>query len=197
MCASGSDLFAASTFLAISTSSSRGACARRPGNCSASSSWILRLVVPIRLAPVGMPLSRLGRSCPTRAARRRSGLLRRLQPWGDLEGPWPTVALLAWTAGLAGYAWSVFGARRYFPDFQPLCRRAALVYLGSVVGMLVVIRFGSLLMESQHPLGPALIVLAVALHFLPFAWAFRTPMFTTLGLLMAGLGVVGLGLGWF
>ena len=39
----------------------------------------------------------------------------------NLEGPWPTVALLAWTAGLASNAWSVFGARRYFPDFLSDC----------------------------------------------------------------------------
>jgi hypothetical protein len=73
------------------------------------------------------------------------------------------------------------------------------VYLGSVAGMFALIRLGTIALESQDrtPLRPALIVLAVGLHFLPFARAFRTPMFTILGSILAGLGVAGLLLSWF
>ena len=45
-------------------------------------------------------------------------------------------------------------------------------------------------------LRPAVIVVAVGLHFLPFAAAFHTPMFTRLGTLMALIGAIGVGLGW-
>lgn len=43
-----------------------------------------------------------------------------------------------------------------------------------------------------------MIVLAVGLHFLPFARAFDTPMFTRLGVVMTVLGGTGLllGLAW-
>jgi hypothetical protein len=117
----------------------------------------------------------------------------------DLVRPWPAIALLAWAGGLAAYAWFVFAASRHFPAVQPVGRRAGLVYLGSVVAMLALIRVGTIVLESQQrsALRPAVIVVAVGLHFLPFARAFRTPMFTILGLLMAGLGTLGLILGWF
>ena len=117
----------------------------------------------------------------------------------DLVRPWPAIATLSWAVGLAAYAWFVFAASRHFPAVQPLGRRAGLVYLGSVVAMLALIRVGTIALESQQrsPLRPAVIVVAVGLHFLPFARAFRTPMFTILGLLMAGLGTLGLVLGWF
>ena len=77
-------------------------------------------------------------------------------------------------------------------------RPSRLTYLASVLGMLVLIRLGTAYLESvdRPALQPALIVVAVGLHFLPFAAAFHTPMFTRLGTLMALIGSTGLLLGW-
>ncbi len=44
-------------------------------------------------------------------------------------------------------------------------------------------------------LQPAVVVLAVGLHFVPFAAAFDAPVFARLGWTLAGLGVMGLVLG--
>ena len=44
-------------------------------------------------------------------------------------------------------------------------------------------------------LRPALVALAVGLHFLPFAAAFRAPVFRLLGAAVASVGAVGLVLG--
>lgn len=92
----------------------------------------------------------------------------------------------------------MFGANRWFSALRSVAARAGLIYLGSVVGMLALIRVGTIVLEEQDRAGlrPALIVLAVGLHFLPFAKAFHTPMFTTLGSLVALLGLAGLILGW-
>jgi hypothetical protein len=62
----------------------------------------------------------------------------------DLVRPWPAIALLGWAGGLAAYAWFVFVASRHFPAVQPVGRRAGLVYLGSVVAMLALIRVGTI-----------------------------------------------------
>ncbi|WP_238348701.1 hypothetical protein [Ornithinimicrobium pratense] len=43
---------------------------------------------------------------------------------------------------------------------------------------------------------PALVALGVGLHFVPFAAAFRAPVFRTLGWLLAGIGLIGLVVGW-
>jgi hypothetical protein len=115
-----------------------------------------------------------------------------------LPAPWPMIALVAWLAGIAAYAWTALAVPRALPALEAIGRRAGVIYLASVAAMLVVIRVGTIVLDSQQLAGlrPALIVLAVGLHFLPFAGAFRTPMFTTLGLSIAGLGAAGLLLGW-
>ena len=64
--------------------------------------------------------------------------------------------------------------------------------------MLVLIRVGTSLLDDagRGGLRPAVIVMAVGLHFVPFAGAFHTPMFKVLGSITAVLGAAGLGLGW-
>jgi len=117
---------------------------------------------------------------------------------GQLGGSWPTATLIAWVSAVAAYVWLVFLLPRSFAAPQAPARRAGLIYLGSVVGMLVLIRLGTVLLDDagRDGLRPALIVVAVGLHFLPFASAFRTPMFRVLGSTMVVLGTSGLVVGW-
>ena len=116
----------------------------------------------------------------------------------ELPDPWPTVAVIVYAAALIAYAWFVFVTPRTFDEVRPVAPRAGLVYLGSVVGMLVLIRLGTVLLDrgGATELRPALIVVAVGLHFLPFASAFNTPMFKVLGSVMVVLGAAGLAMGW-
>lgn len=118
---------------------------------------------------------------------------------GGLVGPWPDLAVIAWSMALIAYVWYVFLARRDFNEPAPVSRYAGIIYLCSVVGMLALIRVGTtvLLEGGMAVLRPALIVLAVGLHFFPFAVAFRTPMFRVLGSVMVALGSVGLVAGWW
>lgn len=120
-----------------------------------------------------------------------------LENRGALPPPWPTVAALTWTGALLAYVCCVFGSPRVFDELDPVGSRAWFTYLSSLVGMLVLIRLGTLLLNDASSLGlrPALIVVAVGLHFLPFAKAYHTPMFVVLGSLMTMLGVAGLVLG--
>jgi hypothetical protein len=117
---------------------------------------------------------------------------------GELADPWPTVAVIVYAFALIAYAWFVFVTPRSFDVVRPAAARAGLVYLGSVVGMLVLIRLGTVLLDrgGATELRPALIVVAVGLHFLPFASAFNTPMFKVLGLVLVVLGAAGLAIGW-
>jgi hypothetical protein len=117
---------------------------------------------------------------------------------GALAPPWPTLAIIAWLGALLPYVWCVFGAPRVFDQVGPVGSRAGITYVVSVVGMLVLIRLGTVLLHDANigGLRPALIVVAVGLHFLPFAKAFKAPMFLLLGTLMAVLGTAGLVLGW-
>lgn len=113
--------------------------------------------------------------------------------------PWPLLAVVGWLAAVALYVWA--GWLRpvtQLPEGHPPRRHAGLIYLASVVGMLVLI-FGSRLVLAdlgREELVPPAIAVAVALHFLPFAHAFRAPVFTALGWLMTAVGLVGLVLGW-
>jgi hypothetical protein len=116
---------------------------------------------------------------------------------GRLPDVASTGASALWTGALAVFVWAVFVTPRHFPPPRPLPRSAGVVYLASVVGMIAVIQAGGRALEAiDHPdVVPAVIVLAVGLHFLPFARAFRTPMFTRLGIVMTALGATGLALG--
>lgn len=115
---------------------------------------------------------------------------------GELPDPWPVFAVLAWAAVLWA-AWCAFVQPRVFTDSRPVGARAGVTDLGSVVGMLVLIEVGGGLLgdAGRDGLLPALIVLAVGLHFLPFAAAFDTAMFSVLSAI-AVLGATGLGFGW-
>ena len=116
----------------------------------------------------------------------------------ELANPWPIVAALTWAGAFFAYAWFVFVKPRVFIEIWSVGPRAGITYLGSVVGMLVLIRVGTALLDDagRDGLRPAVIVIAVGLHFMPFAAAFHTPMFKVLGSVMAVLGAAGLGLGW-
>lgn len=117
---------------------------------------------------------------------------------GALSRPWPVVVLAVWAIALALYLWSAFFAVRLFPPLPGPRRGAGLVYVAGVLGMLGLMVVGSQLLRVQGrvELQAAVVVLAVGLHFLPFSWAFRAPVFALLGSLLAGLGVAGLVLGW-
>lgn len=118
---------------------------------------------------------------------------------GALPTPWPIITALAWLAAFLAYAFFVFVRPRTFAEFDAVAPRAGLVYIASVVGMILLINFGSALLPDGRvdDLRPALTVIAVGLHFLPFAKAFHTPVFNVLGSLMFVIGAVGLGLGWW
>jgi hypothetical protein len=119
---------------------------------------------------------------------------------GELPAAVSMGALVVWAAALAVFVWAVLITPRLFAPLEPLPRSAAWVYFLSVAGMLAGIQLGRFALDAVERVDvfPCVIVLAVGLHFLPFARAFATPMFTRLGLLMAVLGVVGLvlGLAW-
>ncbi len=115
-----------------------------------------------------------------------------------LAPPWPTAALLTWAAAFVSYIWFVFGRPRVFGEMGSVGSSAGVSYGCSVVGMVVLIRLGTVLLDDANRPGlrPALVVVAVGLHFLPFARAFHTPIFFVLGSLMTVLGGTGLVLGW-
>lgn len=106
-------------------------------------------------------------------------------------------SIIAWVIGLAlvltalaaHYMWPV----ALGPMERP--RAAALAtYGGCVVGELVLIALGSraLTATGHGDLRPALIAVAVGVHFIPFAWAFGERMFYWLGGFVAVLGAIGL-----
>lgn len=117
---------------------------------------------------------------------------------GALAPPWPIAVLLTWSGAFLSYVWFVFGRLRVFGATAPVRSRAGAIYLSSVIGMVVLIWLGAVLLDDADRLGlrPALIVVAVGLHFLPFAKVFRAPVFSVLGSLMTVIGAAGLVLGW-
>ncbi|MBC7591184.1 MAG: hypothetical protein H7226_09110 [Salinibacterium sp.] len=86
---------------------------------------------------------------------------------GKLADPWPLVALAIWVLALLAYVAFVFVVPRAFGHMSQVGARQALTT-----------------------------VVAVGLHFLPFAGAFHTRMFIPLGTTMAVLGLAGVILGW-
>lgn len=119
---------------------------------------------------------------------------------GGLSGSWPLIALLAWAVAVTVYVVAVFVMRRHFPRPEPVQRSAGLVYLASCLGMFALIAIGGRALaaaEAEQAL-PAVIVIAVGLHFLPFARSFNAALFWRLGLTMTVLGLIGLilGLAW-
>ncbi len=114
-----------------------------------------------------------------------------------LADPWPTVALVLWVLALVAYVWFALLRPRVLPELVPPSPRAGAVYGLSVAGMLGLIAAGGALLRANGhaDLQPALVALAVGLHFLPFAAAFRAPVFRLLGAAVASVGAVGLVLG--
>lgn len=113
----------------------------------------------------------------------------------ELAAPWPLLALIAWLVAIVAHLATNLLVPRYW---LPLIRTAksGLVYLASVVAMVAIIMIGrALLPDSRQHLGVSIVVIAVGLHFLPFAKAFAEPFFTRLGATMAIQGLVGLLLG--
>lgn len=114
---------------------------------------------------------------------------------GQLPGPWPLLALIVWVLALAGYVWQVLLLpARLLPEAKRPRSRAGLIYLAAVVGMIVAIQVARAVLvgADREGLMPAAIVVAVGLHFVPFASAFRAPIFLQLGLLLSAIGTIGL-----
>jgi hypothetical protein len=112
----------------------------------------------------------------------------------ELPEPWPMIALGAWALVLAAVIFAVFLRPRRLLDPGPPGPYAGLVYSGSIVGMLVVMAGGRAVLEAadRPELQPAVVVIAVGLHFVPFARTFRVPVFASLGWSVTALGVLGL-----
>ena len=116
----------------------------------------------------------------------------------ELTTPWPLLALLAWAVLLVTAVWAVLLCPRRLADPTPPRPRAIAVYVGSVLGMIAAIALGhAVLVHLDHAgLQPVVVVIAVGLHFVPFAATFEAPIFGRLGWSMAALGLVGLVSGW-
>lgn len=108
------------------------------------------------------------------------------------------VVARALALGLAAWALArLFLVRRALGAPLPLRRGAAIVYLGAVAGMIALIALGRGVLASWDAAGaaPSWIAVCVGLHLLPFAWAFRMRMLTTLGIAVAATGTVGVAAG--
>lgn len=118
---------------------------------------------------------------------------------GQLPDPWPLVALVGWLLALGVYVWAVWVRPvEALPEGLPPRRHGGLIYLVSVVLMIALIQVGRVMLEDQgrEELLPAVIMTAVGLHLVPFAHAFRAPVFTALGWVLTGIGLAGGLAGW-
>lgn len=117
---------------------------------------------------------------------------------GGLPSPWGTLARLAWVIAVAATVWNVLLRRRRLTVAPRPSGRAGLVYAASVLGMVAGIVGGARLLVAleRSELVPALVVMVVGLHFIPFARAFSAPVFGVLGWAMTALGAIGLFVGW-
>lgn len=111
-----------------------------------------------------------------------------------LPSPWATVALAAWIVAITLFCWATFVRARHLPLTNPPHPRAGVVYVASTLAMVGVMAAGRWALDEigRPELQPAVVVVAVGLHFLPFAGAFRAPVFAVMGWVVAGIGVVGL-----
>lgn len=110
------------------------------------------------------------------------------------------VALIAWALAMTWYGWAVWlSPAAELPAGARPAPRAWLIYLASVAAMIAGIQVGRLLLDRADRLEllPAVIVICVGLHLVPFATAFGAHVFRLLGWAMAAIGSVGLMLGWF
>ncbi len=114
-----------------------------------------------------------------------------------LPAPWPAVALALWVVAVAAYAWTALLRPRVLPALVAPAPRAGVVYGCAVLAMIALIAAGGAVLRANGhaDLRPALVALAVGLHFLPFAAAFRAPVFRVLGGAVATVGAAGIVLG--
>ncbi|WP_256829667.1 hypothetical protein [Ornithinimicrobium faecis] len=112
---------------------------------------------------------------------------------GGLPGAWPAIALAAWGVAALAYVWTTFVRVRLMPELARPATSAPVVYVLSVLGMVGLIVLGARVLEwvDLPEAQPSLVVTAVGLHFLPFARAFRAPVFRVLGVVLAVIGLLG------
>ena len=122
------------------------------------------------------------------------GLLFMLLNAGPLPHPWSLVIRLVGIASFSGVVWfSVFRARAWPADPAPPAR-AIRIYWGCVVAEVVAIPVGSqVLLHGLHQpvLTPVWVVFVVGVHFLPFARAFRVPLFAALAAALIAVSLLG------
>ncbi|YAL83273.1 hypothetical protein ACMYYO_00255 [Dermacoccaceae bacterium W4C1] len=116
-----------------------------------------------------------------------------------LPDPWGGAAVVTWVLAVAVAAWAVFVRPRVLVDPGPPKAHAGQVYSLCLLGMVAGMALGRLALQAlDHPeLQPAVVVLCVGLHFIPFAAAFNAPVFRSLGWSMVVLAGIGLAWGWF
>ncbi len=121
------------------------------------------------------------------------GLLFVLLNAGPLGSPTSTALRLAGAVGFVVAVWyAVIRTRSWTPDPRP--GTAALrIYWLCVIGEALAIPIGVLVLVrlNQPTLTPAWVVLVVGAHFLPFARAFRVPLFTLLAWSLIVVAVIG------
>lgn len=109
--------------------------------------------------------------------------------------PLPTrIVLIAFAGALAASTlWALFGSPRPLGAPAAVGVGAWWIYLASVAGMLGLIAVARLALTSTgHAAAiPIAIAIAVGLHFLPFARAFRERHFVDLAVALVAIGVVG------
>lgn len=105
----------------------------------------------------------------------------------------PATLLWQLLAAALGVAVLVAVWRTTAPAPPPPSREGLRLYGICVVAMLVAVPLGARLLtvaDLEH-LVRVWVVLVVGLHFLPFARAFGTPLFTRLGVALVGVALVG------
>ncbi|GAA1361403.1 hypothetical protein GCM10009596_19490 [Arthrobacter rhombi] len=114
-----------------------------------------------------------------------------------LPAPWKTLAGIAGGVSLAVWCWTVLLARRALPAPPRPGRSAGWIYLAGLAGMFAIMFVGSRILTGLDRVSvqPAVIVLAVGVHFLPYARAFGAPVFARLGAALAVVGLLGLAAG--
>jgi hypothetical protein len=113
---------------------------------------------------------------------------------GALGHPASSAIRLSGIAIFAGVLWySVIRTRRWPSGPRPTATSFR-IYWASVIGEVIAIPVGAQVLVRllhQPVLTPTWVVFVVGVHFLPFAHAFATPLFTGLGVALITVAVVG------